>query len=353
LVVGGELFDKIVQSKRFNEDTARNYFQQLVLGTYYCHAQGIAHRDLKPENLMLDENGTLKISDFGLSNMQKTSGSGRIGPAEQLHTMCGTPEYVAPEVLTGKGYSGFTADCWSCGVILYVMLAGSLPFRDTDSSNVFHKIKHGQYEMKPYFSEAAKDMLRHLLVVNPSERYTLDQVVQHEWFRVGFDYSKLDELRTLHPMEPTQDQLDQAITNVVDEDEENDVAPPPYLAEGSVELLQDVRANPAFQNPSFVDRHTKFGLNMPPDQVASSIMELLVSINAHPETKKDMPYEIKGSVDLPRHEILTYAVSIGRSRTTDVTVVEIRRGRGNTLDFHDFYRRVVDLLAQKSSVTGV
>ena len=150
IITGGELFDKIVAAKRFEEPVARRYFQQLIMGVYYCHQQGIAHRDLKPENLLLDGNDNLKISDFGLSNLQR-GGAG--GGGTLLQTVCGTPNYVAPEVLKEKGYNGITADIWSCGVILFVMLAGYLPFDDPNMNALFNKIERGDYRMARHFSE--------------------------------------------------------------------------------------------------------------------------------------------------------------------------------------------------------
>eukprot|EP00759_Apiculatamorpha_spiralis_P037264 PhF_6_TR37184/c2_g2_i1/m.54776 len=149
LVTGGELFDRIVAAKRFDEATARRYFQQLIMGTYYCHMQGIAHRDLKPENLLLDGNDNLKISDFGLSNLQR---GGPQGNGTLLQTVCGTPNYVAPEVLKEKGYNGMMADVWSCGVILFVMLAGYLPFDDPNMNHLFNKIERGDFRMAKNFS---------------------------------------------------------------------------------------------------------------------------------------------------------------------------------------------------------
>lgn len=118
-VDGGELFDKIAKHGRLREDEARRYFQQLINAVDYCHSRGVFHRDLKPENLLLDSHGVLKVSDFGLSALsQQLQGDGL------LHTACGTPNYVAPEVLKDKGYDGTASDVWSCGVILYVLMAG-------------------------------------------------------------------------------------------------------------------------------------------------------------------------------------------------------------------------------------
>ncbi|KAL8253129.1 hypothetical protein R6Q59_036823 [Mikania micrantha] len=116
---GGELFDKVSKG-RLKEQIARKYFQQLINAVDFCHSRGVYHRDLKPENLLLDENDNLKVSDFGLSALAESKHQDGL-----LHTTCGTPAYVAPEVINRKGYEGDKADIWSCGVILYVLLTGS------------------------------------------------------------------------------------------------------------------------------------------------------------------------------------------------------------------------------------
>jgi serine/threonine protein kinase len=153
LIQGGELFDKIVNEGRFDEAKARFYFRQLVEGVQYCHSLGICHRDLKPENLLLDENGNLKISDFGLSALYvgdpDADGACR---TELLHTTCGTPNYVAPEVLADQGYDGKKADVWSCGVILYVLLAGFLPFDESTIVALFAKIQNADFSYPSWFS---------------------------------------------------------------------------------------------------------------------------------------------------------------------------------------------------------
>ncbi|KAL1520547.1 hypothetical protein AB1Y20_022123 [Prymnesium parvum] len=182
LVTGGELFDRVVRSGRFDERTARRYFQQLVTGLDYCHRKGVCHRDLKPENLLLDEaTGDLKISDFGLSALYSAKES------RLLHTSCGTPNYVAPEVLGDKGYDGFMADVWSCGVILFVMLAGFLPFDEPSMSALFNKILRAEYAIPEWFSPGARDLLSKVLQPSPSARFSLAQIKSHRWFNEGND----------------------------------------------------------------------------------------------------------------------------------------------------------------------
>nr|ACJ84672.1 unknown [Medicago truncatula]AFK33832.1 unknown [Medicago truncatula] len=133
LVRGGELFNKIVKG-RLKEDVVRVYFQQLISAVDFCHSRGVYHRDLKPENLLLDEDGNLKVSDFGLCTFSE-----HLRQDGLLHTTCGTPAYVSPEVIAKKGYDGAKADIWSCGVILYVLLAGFLPFQDDNLVAMYKK----------------------------------------------------------------------------------------------------------------------------------------------------------------------------------------------------------------------
>lgn len=180
LVTGGELFDKIVSEGRFKDDTARFYFQQLCVGTKYCHDQGVCHRDLKPENLLLDGNDDLKISDFGLSALYEQGAE--TDRATLLHTTCGTPNYVAPEVLADKGYDGAAADTWSIGVILYVFLAGFLPFDEPTMSALFRKIQKADYSFPSWFSNEVKALLEKILVVEPERRMTLEDIMKDPWF---------------------------------------------------------------------------------------------------------------------------------------------------------------------------
>ncbi|XP_022768517.1 CBL-interacting serine/threonine-protein kinase 8-like isoform X7 [Durio zibethinus] len=168
-ITGGELFDKIADGKlvimqihngRLSEAEARRYFQQLIDGVEYCHSKGVYHRDLKPENLLLDSLGNLKISDFGLSALPEQGVS-------LLRTTCGTPNYVAPEVLSHKGYDGAVADVWSCGVILYVLMAGYLPFDELDLTTLYSKIERAEFSCPSWFPVGAKSLIHRILDPNP------------------------------------------------------------------------------------------------------------------------------------------------------------------------------------------
>ncbi|KAF3339552.1 CBL-interacting protein kinase 8 isoform X1 [Carex littledalei] len=174
-ITGGELFDKIMRHGKLSENDSRKYFQQLIDGVDFCHNKGVYHRDLKPENLLLDSQGNLKISDFGLSALPDPG-------VNVLRTTCGTPNYVAPEVISHKGYNGALADIWSCGVILYVLMAGYLPFDEVDLTTLYDKIGRAEYSFPRWFSNGAKSLIRRILDPNPDSRIRIEDIKADEWF---------------------------------------------------------------------------------------------------------------------------------------------------------------------------
>ncbi|KAL2346658.1 hypothetical protein Fmac_000658 [Flemingia macrophylla] len=178
-VRGGELFAKISRGK-LKEDQARRYFQQLISAVDYCHSRGVSHRDLKPENLLLDDEENLKISDFGLSALPE-----QLRYDGLLHTQCGTPAYVAPEVLRKKGYDGSKADIWSCGVVLYVLLAGFLPFQHENLMSMYNKVLRAEFDFPPWFSPDSKRLISKILVADPAKRTTISSITRVPWFRKG------------------------------------------------------------------------------------------------------------------------------------------------------------------------
>ncbi|GJM92713.1 hypothetical protein PR202_ga09206 [Eleusine coracana subsp. coracana] len=175
---GGELFNKIAKGGKLSEDSARRYFHQLISAVDYCHSRGVYHRDLKPENLLLDDNENLKVSDFGLSALAESKRQDGL-----LHTTCGTPAYVAPEVLSRKGYDGAKADVWSCGVILFVLVAGYLPFHDTNLIEMYRKISRAEFRCPRSFSTELKDLLYKILDPDPSTRISISRIKRSAWYR--------------------------------------------------------------------------------------------------------------------------------------------------------------------------
>ena len=213
---GNELFDYIVQRDKMSEDEARRFFQQIISAVEYCHRHKIVHRDLKPENLLLDEHLNVKIADFGLSNIM-TDGN-------FLKTSCGSPNYAAPEVISGKLYAGPEVDVWSCGVILYVMLCRRLPFDDESIPVLFKNINNGVYTIPKFLSQGASTLIKKMLIVNPLNRISIQEIMQDEWFKAGLpeylipqDLKQPTEGITSQPQEPNGEPPSQQNDEIDDE----------------------------------------------------------------------------------------------------------------------------------------
>lgn len=196
-VNGGELFNRIASKGKLSEAQGRKIFQQLIDGVSYCHRKGVFHRDLKLENVLVDTKGNIKISDFGLSALPEHFRNDGL-----LHTTCGSPNYVAPEILANRGYDGAASDIWSCGVILYVILTGSLPFDDRNLSVLYHKIIKGETEVPKWLSKEAKNLIRRILDPNPITRITVADIKMDDWFRIDYDptylYDQEDDTYTYY-----------------------------------------------------------------------------------------------------------------------------------------------------------
>ena len=196
IVSGGELLTKITANVGMPEDEARKYFHQIISAVDYCHKMHIAHRDIKPENIIVHEDGNIKMTDFGLSNLQKINEQGTVTDSLRLRTICGTPHYVAPEVITDTslGYNGFSADIWSCGVVLYAMLAGGLPFRGSKPTSILKRISSADPHECEWIPAPAWTLINRLLTKDPLKRMQIIELVEDPWFSVGFDREELKDV---------------------------------------------------------------------------------------------------------------------------------------------------------------
>ncbi|KAF5908928.1 serine/threonine-protein kinase MARK2-like isoform X11, partial [Clarias magur] len=199
---GGEVFDYLVAHGRMKEKEARAKFRQIVSAVQYCHQKFIVHRDLKAENLLLDADMNIKIADFGFSN-EFTLGN-------KLDTFCGSPPYAAPELFQGKKYDGPEVDVWSLGVILYTLVSGSLPFDGQNLKELRERVLRGKYRIPFYMSTDCENLLKKFLILNPTKRGSLEQIMKDRWMNVGYEDDEL-----LPYIEPQPDYKDPKRTDIM------------------------------------------------------------------------------------------------------------------------------------------
>ncbi|XP_017565488.1 serine/threonine-protein kinase SIK1 [Pygocentrus nattereri] len=171
----GEMFDYLASNGRLSEEEARRTFWQILTAVEYCHRHGIVHRDLKAENLLLDDNMNIKLADFGFGNFYV--------PGEPLSTWCGSPPYAAPEVFEGKVYEGPQLDIWSLGVVLYVLVCGSLPFDGATLPALKQRVTEGRFRVPYFMSQECENLIRRMLAVDPARRISVAQIKQHHWMQ--------------------------------------------------------------------------------------------------------------------------------------------------------------------------
>ncbi|XP_063167107.1 serine/threonine-protein kinase SIK3 isoform X3 [Candoia aspera] len=203
---GGEIFDHLVAHGRMAEKEARKKFKQIVAAVHFCHCHNIVHRDLKAENLLLDANLNIKIADFGFSNI--------FTPGQLLKTWCGSPPYAAPELFEGKEYDGPKVDIWSLGVVLYVLVCGALPFDGSTLQNLRARVLSGKFRIPFFMSTECEHLIRHMLVLEPSKRLSMEQICKHKWMKLGEtdpEFSTLiaecQQLKVERQMEPLNEEV--------------------------------------------------------------------------------------------------------------------------------------------------
>ncbi|KAI2832900.1 hypothetical protein CBS147343_10120 [Aspergillus niger] len=174
-VEGGELFDYVSENAPLREEEAVRIFCQIIAGLGYCHRFNICHRDLKPENILLDGQGNVKLADFGMAALQPSH--------RWLDTSCGSPHYAAPEIVGGKRYLGDKADIWSCGIILYALLTGFLPFDGDDTHRTLELVRRGEFKIPPNISREAADLIIRILEKNPDHRISMSEIWRHPLIR--------------------------------------------------------------------------------------------------------------------------------------------------------------------------
>lgn len=173
LCAGGDLLNYVRRRRRLKEDVAKCLFKQIIESLAYCHSKNIVHRDIKLDNILLDSNGRVKICDFGVGKIVKKG--------EKMVEQCGTPAYIAPEILKDEGYYGFAVDIWSAGVALYAMLYGTVPFKANNMSELQKIIMKAKYTLKEDISIESRELLKGLLEKDPAKRLTIGAILNHPW----------------------------------------------------------------------------------------------------------------------------------------------------------------------------
>ncbi|KAL2479048.1 CBL-interacting serine/threonine-protein kinase 25 [Forsythia ovata] len=320
-VKGGELFAKVAKGK-LKEDVARKYFQQLLSAVDFCHSRGVSHRDLKPENLLLDENENLKVSDFGLSALPEQLRNGL------LHTQCGTPAYVAPEVLRKKGYDGAKADIWSCGVILYVLLAGFLPFQDENLMRMYTKVFKAKFEFPPWFSYEVKRLISRLLVADPEKRISIQGIMRVPWFCKGFTMP-------VPVAFSIQEQVQENFLEQKDDDSESHKSSPPSY--NAFEFISSMSSG--FDLSSLFENRKKSGSLFTSKCSCSVIMNKLESLakklNLRTMIAKDCKVKMQ-SVSEGRKGKLSVTAEVFEV-APEVAVVEFSKSAGDTFEYRKLY----------------
>lgn len=340
-VKGGELFNKVAKGK-LKEDAARRYFQQLIGAVDFCHSRGVYHRDLKPENLLVDENGNLKVSDFGLSALWESRGNDGL-----LHTTCGTPAYVAPEVITKKGYDGAKADIWSCGVILFVLLAGYLPFHDSKLMEMYRKISKGDFKYPQWFPQEVRKLLSRILDPNANTRITVDQIMENNWFKKGFK-------RIEAPVSPQEDKDSNLVTDVhaafasPDPKDNNDQEIVPskpmsrslkhsnsFNAFDLISLSQGFDLSGLFEKDASKKSEARFTSTKSASTIVSKFEEIATSERFKVDVKENGVVKLQGSKE-GRKGLLAIDAEIFEV-TPSFSVVEVKKTSGDTLEYRDFW----------------
>ncbi|KAL1329302.1 hypothetical protein AAHE18_12G031200 [Arachis hypogaea] len=311
---------------RLEENEARSYFHQLINAVDYCHSRGVYHRDLKPENLLLDKKDILKVSDFGLSTFVQRED-------KLLHTTCGTPNYVAPEVIHNGGYDGSASDIWSCGVILFVLMAGYLPFDEPNQIALFRKIEKAEYVFPPWFSKEAKKLLTRILDPNPLTRIKISEILQDEWFRKGYKPPIFKEEEDINTDDVTA-AFDDSRENLVTETKEK---PASLNAFELISRSKNFNLESMFEEKSLgmVKRETHFTSQCPPNEIMSKIEEAAkpLGFNVH---KHNYKMKLQGDKS-GRKGHLSVATEVFEVAPS-LHVVELRKTGGDTLEFHKFYK---------------
>ncbi|XP_004500345.1 CBL-interacting protein kinase 18 [Cicer arietinum] len=324
---GGELFNKVAKGK-LKEEVAHKYFKQLINAVDFCHSRGVYHRDIKPENILLDENGNLKVSDFGLSALVESKQQDIM-----LHTPCGTPAYVAPEVIKRKGYDGAKADIWSCGIVLFVLLAGYLPFHDSNLIEMYKKISKAELKCPSWFQPEVCKLLGDILDPNPDTRISIAKIKEHNWFK------NVPNARNKKP-QVENNTVSSSGTIVSDQNNENDgleaEAKEDSVVPISINAFDIISLSSGFDLSRFFKdnvekRETRFSSKLPASVIISKMEDIAKQLRMKIKKKAAGLLKLEGFSE-GRKGVLSIDTEIFEV-TPHFHLVEVKKSNGDTLEY--------------------
>ncbi|KAL8486053.1 hypothetical protein ACS0TY_022967 [Phlomoides rotata] len=337
-VNGGELFERIASRGKISEAHGRKLFQQLIDGVGYCHDKGVYHRDLKLENVLIDESGNIKITDFGLSALPQHFRDDGL-----LHTTCGSPNYVALEILSNRGYDGATSDTWSCGVILYVILTGYLPFDDRNLAVLYQKIFKGDAQIPKWLSPGAKNLIKRILDPNPHTRITMRDIKEHDWFR--HDYTPLG------PNEEDEEDYactDDEVSSVHETPSEAVKDPDSHTLINAFQLIgmsSSLDLSGFFEKEDISERNIRFTSNYSPKELLERIEITVTEMGFHVQKKNGKLKVMQDQKGPARLSVTAQVFEISPS----LYVVELRKENGDSILYRQLCNKLSDDLGVSRS----
>ncbi|XP_052208605.1 CBL-interacting serine/threonine-protein kinase 1-like [Diospyros lotus] len=332
-VTGGELFDRIAYKGKLSEAEGRKLFQQLIDGVSYCHNKGVYHRDLKLENILVDAKGNIKITDFGLSALPQQFRDDGL-----LHTTCGSPNYVAPEILANRGYDGATSDTWSCGVILYVILTGYLPFDDRNLVVVYQKIVKGDVQIPKWLSPGVRNLIRRILDPNPASRMSMAEIKENEWFKQDYCPASLDDEEENSYMDDEAFKMHQ----LPPEEEKSPESATLINAFQLIGMLSSLDLSGFFEKEDISQRKIRFTSKLSPKELLERIQDTVTQMGFQVQKKNGtlkvkLMQEQRGQKSPGSLSVAAEVFEI----STSLYVVELRKSYGDS----NVYRQLCEKLA--------
>ncbi|XWS28066.1 hypothetical protein CRYUN_Cryun25bG0034100 [Craigia yunnanensis] len=342
-ISGGQLSNKLSYAKKLSETEARKLFQQLIDAVDHCHRKGVYHRDLKPENLLLDSKGNLKVTDFGLSALRK--------PGDMLTTACGSPCYVAPELLANKGYDGAAADIWSCGVILFELLAGYLPFDDRNLVVLYKKISGAQYTCPPCLTGCQRKLIAKILEPNPKRRITIPEIIEDAWFQTDYMPScgyESDEKISLDDVNAAFDTVEEQNAELKTHQSSNFINAFQLIA-----MSHDLDLSGLFEGQDGKRQRTRIGSKHTVNETIKKIEAAAMDVSLSVKKMKNFKMKIHPKQKMTRCCRSSYDLSAEVIEVAPTNcVVEISKSEGELTVYKEFCKSLSSLLIQKSDVSS-